>query len=65
MQVGSLLPKQCHVQHQKLLAETHIYPTLNMGNVLRVKTDRRSFSKKKKKIDRRQRKINKAQHAYY
>ena len=50
MQVGSLLPKQCHVQHQKLLAETHIYPTLNMGNVLRVKTDRRSFSTKKKKL---------------
>ena len=37
MQVGSLLPKQCHVQHQKLLAETHIYPTLNMRNVFRVK----------------------------
>ena len=28
MQVGRILPKECHVQHQKLIAETHGYPTL-------------------------------------
>ena len=38
MQVGSLLPKQCHVQHQKLLAETDIYLILNIRNVLIICT---------------------------